>query len=150
MVETSGEKPQKNPQLTKVPGMAFGVTGIIATSSTLSQGHHLSRGFQEGPSWRQGQLPLDPTISKLNQPLPATREKKKQIKQTRCVGNIWAISCMFNTFSIKPMTNGKGSRRSHKGSLLPQAEGAAGREGKVSRLNRQMGGERVIHSRSTI
>lgn len=129
--------------------MAFGVIGIIGTSSTLSQGHHLSRSFQEEPSWGQSQ-PLDPPISKLKQPLPATREKKKQIKLTKRVGNIWAISCMFNTFSIKPTTNGKGSRRSHKGSLLPQAEGAAGREGKVIRLNRQMGGEHVIHSRSTI
>lgn len=57
---------------------------------------------------------------------------------------------MFNTFSIKPTTNGEGSRHSHKGSLPQQAEGAAGREGKVSWLNGQMGGERVIHSRSTI
>lgn len=80
----------------------------------------------------------------------ATPKKEKQIKRARPVGNIWAISCMFNTFSIKPTTNGEGSRRSHKGSLLPQAEGAAGREGKVSRHNGQMGGERVIHSRSTI
>jgi len=79
-----------------------------------------------------------------------TPEKEKQIKQTRHVGNIWAVSCMFNTFSIKPTTNGEGSRRSHKGSLPQQTEGAAGREEKVSQLNGQMGGERVIHSRSTI
>lgn len=150
MVEMPEEKPQKNPQLKTVPGMVFDVTNIIVTSSTLSQGHHFSRGFQEGPSWGQSQLPLDPTISKLNQPLPATHENKKQIKLTKRVGNIWAISCKFNTFSIKPTTNGKGSRHSHKGTLLPQAERAAGREGKVSRLNRQMGGEHVIHSRSTI
>lgn len=97
---------------------------------TLSQGHLFSRGSREGPSWGQSQLPLDPTISKLNQPLPATPEKKKQIKLTKRVGNIWAISCKFNTFSIKPTTNGKGSRHSHKGSLLPQAEGAAAGRGR--------------------
>lgn len=85
-----------------------------------------------------------------NYPLPPPPKKEKQIKQTRPIGNIWVISCIFNTFSIKPTTNGESSRHSHKGSLLQQAKGASGREGKVRRLNGQMGGERIIHSRSTI